>query len=185
MKNRYNKTNELLILKALKFFVENPYEEIYLREFGRKLKISPNSSQRFLNLFLEQNLIKESRRANLRYFKANIDSIVFRQIKIIFSLKKLEDSGLIDYLRDKFFQVVLFGSAAKGLDDDKSDIDLVCIGIKKTLDLFEFEKKLNKEISIHFFSLVDWKKQKEKNKAFYQDVISYGINLIGELPIID
>ena len=183
MKKRHS--NPILILDAMKFFAENPYREVYLREFGRENKISPNTAQRFLDLFLKNGFIKEFRRANLRYFQANLDSISFRQIKISFSLKELEDSGLIDYLKEKYPQVILFGSVAKGLDDNKSDIDLVCIGNKKTLDLFEFEKRLKKEINFHVFNLSDWKKEKEKNKAYYQEVISTGINLIGEIPIID
>jgi predicted nucleotidyltransferase len=183
MKKRYKES--VLILNSLRFFVENPYKEVYLREFGREIKISPNTAQRFLNLFLKEGFVKESRKANLRYFQANLDSISFRHIKIVFSLKELEGSGIVDYLKEKFPQVVLFGSVAKGLDDNKSDIDLVCIGIDKKLDLFEFQKKLKKEISVHVFSMSEWKKQKEKNRAFYQEVISLGINLIGEIPIID
>lgn len=181
MKNRYN----FPILNALNFFIENPYEEIHLREFARRLKISANSAQRFLKIFLDENLIKEERRANLRYFKANIDSIVFRNIKITFSLKELEDSGLIKLLKENYSNVVLFGSVAKGTDDKNSDIDLVCIGLNKKIDLFPFQKKLSKEINTHIFTLAQWKEQKKENKAFYQEVISTGIKLIGEIPILN
>lgn len=176
---------DILILKCLKFFFENPYEKIHLRGFARKMKISLNTSQRFLNLFLEQNFISESREANLRYFKANFNSLSFRYLKIAFSLKELENSKLIDYLAEKFLQVILFGSVAKGTDDANSDIDIVCIGIKKELDLFKFNKKLKKEIAVHQFTISEWKKQKQENKAFYQDIISTGINLIGEMPILE
>jgi len=181
MKKTHN--NNLRVLKALNFFVENPYDEIYLREFGRKLKISVNSAQRFLNLLLKQKFIVEYRRANLRCFKANLNSIVFRSIKIVFSLRDIEDSSLIDFLKEnKFSQVVLFGSIAKGLGDSRSDIDLVCIGMKK-VNISKFEKKLNRKINAHFFSLSEWNKTKSSNKAFYQDVIVDGISLIGRLPI--
>lgn len=189
MKKRYNNRDgffeDILILKCLKFFFENPYEKIHLREFSRKMKVSLNTSQRFLNLFLRQDFVQESREANLRYFKANLNSLTFKHLKIAFSLKELEKSGLNSYLAERFSQVVLFGSIAKGINDANSDIDLVCIGIKKELDLFEFNKKLKKEINVHFFNITSWRKQKQENKAFYQDVISTGINLIGEMPIID
>ncbi|MEK6913705.1 MAG: nucleotidyltransferase domain-containing protein [Nanoarchaeota archaeon] len=188
MKKGYNTSDffeDILILKCLGFFFKNPYEKIHLREFSRKMKISLNTSQRFLNLFLEQGFIQESREANLRYFKANLNSLTFKYLKIAFSLKELESSGLIDYLTNKFIQIVLFGSIAKGEDDINSDVDLVCIGLKKELDLFEFSKKLKKEINVHFFNPAQWKKQKQENKAFYQDVISTGINLIGEMPIVE
>lgn len=181
MKKGYN----LLVLKALNFFIENPYEEIHLREFSRQLKISLNSAQRFLDLFLREKFIHEFRRANLRYFKSNLDSIVFRNIKLTSSLKLLEDSGLVKYLEKKFSQIILFGSLARGLDNLESDIDILCIGKKQELEIYEFEKKLKKEINIHTFSLTQWKKQKLENKAFYQQIISTGVSLIGEIPILD
>jgi predicted nucleotidyltransferase len=186
MKNRYNiKIQEdFLVLKALGFFVENPYSEIYLREFGRKMEISPNSAQRFLNLFLKQGFIIEFWKGNLRYFKANLNSIVFRNIKITFSLKRLEDSGLIMNLKENFSNVVLFGSISKGTDDIGSDVDILCIGIKKGMDFSEFEKKLEREINPHIFTLARWKEQKKENKAFYQNVLT-GINLVGEMPLVD
>jgi len=182
MTNRYN----LLVLEALRFFIENPYEEIHLRGFSRRLNMSINSAQRFLNLFLKERLIKDERRVNLRYFKANIDSIVFRNIKIVFSLKKIENSGLIDMLRGMVNSVVVFGSVAKGLDDPGSDVDFLIIGKDKEKGrgvCFSWEKKFDRECNFHIFTLEEWKKQKRENKAFYQEIISTGINLIGEIPI--
>ena len=174
----------LPILNALEFFIENPNEEIHLREFARRAEISVNSAQRFLKIFLENNFIQDFRKVNLRYFKANLDSIVFRNIKLIFSLKKIEKSGLLEFLKKDFIYVVLFGSVAKGLDDKTSDLDLVCIGkFKKQLDLHSFEKKIGKEINVQIFDLEKWRNCKTKNKAFYQDVISTGINLVGEMPV--
>lgn len=176
---RYN----ILILKALEFFIQNPNEEIHLRGFSRLVNISINSAQRFLNIFLNENLIKERRIANLRYFKANLDSIVFRNIKITYSLKKIEDSGLIDFLRRDFSHAVLFGSVAKGLDDKKSDIDIICIGKGSKPDIYDFQRKFGRELNIQTFGFEKWEKTKKENKAFYQDVISTGINLIGEMPV--
>ncbi|MBU0894762.1 MAG: nucleotidyltransferase domain-containing protein [Nanoarchaeota archaeon] len=184
MKKEYN----ILILKALRFFIENPYEEIHLREFSRKLKISVNSAQRFLDFFLKERLINEERKANLRSFKANIDSIVFRNLKIVFSLKKIEDSGIVNLLRNRVFNFVLFGSIAKGTDSAESDIDLLVLcrdreEIRKICS--DFHKKFNREVNFHIFNVNQWKNQKKLNKAFYQEVISTGINLIGETPILD
>ena len=117
MKKRHNNPKEgfnLLVFKALKFFIENPYEEIHLRGFSRKLRISPNTAQRFLSLFFKENLINEERKANLRYFKANHENLVFRHIKKSYSMKLLTDSGLLEYLKEnKFSNIVLFGRLAE------------------------------------------------------------------------
>ncbi len=184
MINRYN----LPLLKSLGFFVDNPYEEIHLREFSRRLNISVNTAQRFLGVFLEENLIKDERKANLRYFKANLDSIVFRNIKITFSLRDLEKTEIINSLKKEVSHLVLFGSVAEGRDDINSDIDLIVVSsnkkkISKLID--NSQKKLNRELNVHIFSWVEWKKKFRENKAFYREVIIRGINLIGDLPIIE
>jgi predicted nucleotidyltransferase len=175
--------NEILVLKCLGYFIENPYDKIYLREFSRKMKISPNSAQRFLNLFLREGFILEERIANLRYFKSNIDSIVFRQIKKTFFVKRIIDSGLVGALGKVSSSIVLFGSCAKGLNDNSSDIDLVIISKekKKVIEIVsKFQKNFSQEISAYVFKSLEWKKQKINNKAFYQDVISEGIVLFGD-----
>jgi len=188
MKKGYNKCEgyNLLALKALGLFLKNPHKEFYLREFARESGISLNSSQRFLGLFLREGLIKEERKANLRYFKADTENLVFREIKRTFSIRELVKSGLVDYLREQgCSNAVLFGSVAKGLDDAKSDIDILVIKTGgKIRGIERFYLKLRREPNIHIFSLSEWKKQARENKAFYQDVISTGINLIGEMPLV-
>jgi len=183
-KDNYN----LEILRALIYFLENPYKEVYLREFSRKLKISPNTAQRFLNLFLKENLLIESKKANLRYFKANLENPVFRHIKITYSLKKLENSGLIKVLEEISSHILIFGSIAEGKDDEKSDIDLLVISqnrLKIKEKILDFQTKISREISPHVFSWQEWKKQAKLNKAFYQDIIIKGINLVGEKPVVE
>jgi predicted nucleotidyltransferase len=180
-KDRFN----LLVFEALKFFIENPYDEVYLREFAKKVNVNPNTAQRFLNLFLGEELIKEEKKANLRYFKANLENPVLRHIKKTYSIKKIIDSKLVDYLKEQgFSSIILYGSVAKGEDDRRSDIDMLCIGNKKKLELSEVYSKLEKEMNVSAFSFAEWKKQKKENKAFYDEIILHGINLYGEIPLI-
>ncbi|MEK6908865.1 MAG: nucleotidyltransferase domain-containing protein [Nanoarchaeota archaeon] len=184
---KYNiDSGEVLVLIALKWFVENPYDEIYIREFSRVLKISPNSAQRFLNLFLRNRWINEIKRGNLRCFKSNLESVVFRQLKIIFSLNGIENSGMIDYFKESgVSNLIVFGSVAKGLDDPKSDLDILIVSVNKKMDFRKFEEKIGKEIQAYIFTWAEWKKQALNNKAFYQDVIKDGIALIGDKPLVD
>jgi predicted nucleotidyltransferase len=184
MKNRDNP----LVLNALKFFTKNPYEKVYVREFARKLSISPNTANRFLNYFLENNLLQEEKIANLRYFKANLKSQTFRQIKKTINIHEIESTNILDQLNPFCFNLVLFGSCANGTDDSTSDFDFLIISKKKQeiREIFsKNEKKFSKEISLHIFTPLEWKEQKNKNKAFYQDIVSTGINLIGQMPLLN
>ncbi len=178
---------EMLFLKTASYFLENPYKEIYLRGLARKLKISPFAVKKYTSILLKENLIVEERKANLRYFKANSTNGFYRQIKISFNIQKILKSKLPDFIQKNIpalSSIVLFGSIAKGTDDEKSDVDLLIIGKDKTISLDNFEKVLGKTINIHILLWSEWKKNYKNNRAFYYDIIAHGIPLYGELPII-
>ena len=179
------KEDNILVLKGIRYFLENPHSEVYLREYSRILEISPNTAQRFLELFLKEKLITDERKANLRYFKANTENIVYRQLKIALSMKEFNDAGIVKYLeKTGVISAVLYGSVAKGLDDKESDIDLLIISNKKNkLNFNECEKRLGREITSQEYTLGEWEKIKSSNKAYYQEVMSTGITLIGEKPL--
>ena len=177
---------ELIFLKVVKYFLEKPYEEIYLRKLARELQLSPFAVKKYADLLIKEDVIKEERKANLRYFRANVNNLFFKHLKIAFSINLILNSGLLNFLKENLANVssiVLFGSMAKGEDDKNSDVDALIIGKEKHLDLKKFEEKIGKDITLYIFSWSEWNQQAIKNKAFYSDVISYGIPLYGELPL--
>lgn len=177
---------ENILLEIVSFFIKHSYEEFYLRELSRKLKISVFATKKYLDSLVNENFITEEKKANLRYFKANKASLFFKYSKIAFNLRRLEQVKLIEFIISKIntSSIVLFGSMAKGDDEEKSDIDLIIIGNSKYINLSEIEKKLGQKINEHLFRWNEWKQAINKNKAFYYDVLSYGIPLYGEIPIV-
>jgi predicted nucleotidyltransferase len=181
---------DLIVIRMAEFFFENPYQDFYLRELAKKLKISPFATKKYADLLIKESLIKEERKANLRYFRANMNSLFFRQLKIAFSMRALAESGLMEFLKENLqavSSITLFGSMAKGEDDQDSDVDLLIIGKvgkDRPLDTSGFEDKIGKRITTHVFSWSEWNRQATGNKAFYSDVISHGMPLYGERPIV-
>jgi len=174
-------------LKILWFFIDNPYEEVYLRELAKKLSLSVFAIKKYVDILVDEKLVLEYRRANLRYFKGNMNSLFFKSLKTSFNIQSIEKSGLIGFIKEEMVNVtsiVLFGSMAKGENDKDSDIDILIIGKEKNLAVSEFGKKMGREITLHVFSWSDWNKQAKENKAFYYDIITQGIPLHGELPIV-
>ncbi|MBU4308308.1 MAG: nucleotidyltransferase domain-containing protein [Nanoarchaeota archaeon] len=93
----------------------------------------------------------------------------------------LYESRLIDYLK-KFYEepksIILFGSYSKGLDTEKSDIDICVITDKNDLpDLTIFEKKLNRKINIINSNINNMKKE-FKNSLINGNVLEGYIELI-------
>ena len=52
------------------------------------------------------------------------------------------------------------------------------------LALDKFEENVNRKITIHIFSWSEWNKKAKEDVAFYYEVVNYGVNLYGELPLI-
>lgn len=178
---------DLKLLKALKFFLKNPYTEVYLRELAKKLALSPYATKKYVDLLVEQGLIKEERKANLRYFKANTNNLFFKHLKISFSINIILQSGLVEFLTEQIpnaSSIVLFGSMAKGEDDEESDADILVIGKEKNLDLSKMEEKIGKEINLHIFSWSKWNKKSRQDEPFYYEIVGYGIVLHGEMPLV-
>ncbi|MEK6855159.1 MAG: nucleotidyltransferase domain-containing protein [Nanoarchaeota archaeon] len=177
---------ELKFIKFVEFFIINPYKEVYIRELAKKLKISPFATKKYADVLVKEGLILEEKRANLRYLKANVKNLFYKHSKITYSIRHLLKSELIEFLKRNIANltsITLFGSLAKGEDNEESDIDLLIIGKEKRLNLSEFENKLNKEITLHFFSWSEWNSKAKEDHPFYYEIINHGIPLYGELPL--
>ncbi|MBI3334379.1 nucleotidyltransferase domain-containing protein [Candidatus Pacearchaeota archaeon] len=178
---------ERLFLKTIKYFLEKPYEETYLRELAKKLKISPFAAKKYASILLKENLITEERKGNLRYFKASTNNLFYKHLKISLNIKRILDSGLIGFIQDNIVatsSIILFGSVAKGEDNEKSDIDILIIGKDHNINFRDFEKRLGRTINTHIMMWNEWKKDYKSNRAFYYDIIAYGIPLYGGLPLV-
>jgi len=156
---------EFKFIEFTKFFLENPYQEVYLREIAKKLGISPFAAKKYADRLVKERMLVEEKRANLRYLKLNMDNISVRYLKVSLNLKRIYDAGLVGYVRKKIdgvSSIVLFGSTARGEDGKDGDIDLVVIGQSKHLGYYEIEKKIGKSIEMYAFSWKNWKKTGER-----------------------
>ncbi len=177
---------EFKLIKFTEFFLKNPYKEGYIRELAKKLKISPFAIKKYADVLVKEGLILDEKRANLRYLKANINGLFYKHLKIAYGIKQLSNSGLVDFLKENIVNItsiVLFGSIAKGEDNEESDVDILIIGKEKQLTLNKFENRLNKKITIHFFSWSEWNNKSKEDHPFYYEIINSGIPLYGELPL--
>ncbi len=137
---------------------------------------------------MEENLLLEKRYGRMRLVKANVESAFFRYLKLAFTIRKMERSGMLDFLKKNIpavSSIVLYGSAARGMDSIESDIDILAIGGRKRLNLSEFEEKVNRRVQLIVMSWGEWKKTYRENRAFYTEVITRGVPLFGDLPVIE
>lgn len=140
------------IINKLKPFIEDCYKELGVREYSRATKISPPSASKLLKEFESQGILKK--RADRRYllFRANKESLVLKDISIIYWKEKLKK--IIEQLNSKFYNptIVFFGSLTKLETNENSDIDFVIFTkIKKDVNLNEYERDLKRKIQLFKF----------------------------------
>lgn len=173
--------------KLLKFFIREPEREFHIRELARTLKKSPTTLSKYLKKYALQKLLISSKKLNYLLFKANTDSRQFKQLKLNYNLNALQESGLIEYLEEKFNQpetIVLFGSYSKAEDNKNSDIDLLIVSSKKQeINLEKFEKRLERKIQLFVHSKEDLKILKNKNKELFNNWIN-GIVIYGYFEVL-
>jgi predicted nucleotidyltransferase len=174
--------------KILKYFYENPNEEIYLRELAKKLKISTFSVKKYLDGLVSENMVVEHRKGKMRIFKANTNNLPLRHLKIAYNLSQITKSGLIEHLKEKIpllISIVIYGSVSRGEDTKGSDLDILIIGKNVQLNLSKYKKSLGREITLLIYKPSEWKNKARENRGFYQNVITDGIAVYGNLPLIE
>lgn len=170
----------------LKLFFEDPQREFHLREFARIQKISPTTAGKFLeNLRKDNYLLKRKERGHLLY-RANTDSVEYKNLKVFYNISKINDSGLVDFLVEYFNYpeaIVLFGSYAKAENTPKSDIDIFVLSeFKKESDVSRFEKALKCKIQLFSANRTKFNQMAKESKELLNNILN-GRILYGYLEV--
>ncbi|MBI4176109.1 MAG: nucleotidyltransferase domain-containing protein [Candidatus Aenigmarchaeota archaeon] len=139
-------------LDTLKVFLEDPEGEFSVREVARKVGISPATASKQLKGFAREGILKWRGERMLNLYRANMEGDSYTDIKIYYNIRKIRETGLLDALNRFYLKpaVVLFGSAASGLDTGTSDFDLLVISEKTEQfpGLDAFEKKIRRRLQV-------------------------------------
>jgi predicted nucleotidyltransferase/predicted DNA-binding protein (UPF0251 family) len=133
-------------------------EKLSQRDIAKELKVSPTAVANSVKNLIGKNLIKLERTKTINFISFNRDNPKALELKRVENLKQFYLSELSDFLEEKLAgaTIIIFGSYSRGEDTNTSDIDIAVIGRKdKLIDLKIFEKKLNRQINIHFYD--SWK----------------------------
>ncbi len=175
------------LFKVISALIHYP-KESSVRHLAKKSDVGVATSKRSLDYLFEKDIVKRKVIGKSHLYSLNLENILTRQIKILFSLSQIKESGLIKELKKKFpsiCSIILFGSAAIGKDNPSSDIDILIISYKKVkISPLQAEKKLNREITFLSYTLSEWRQKAKKEKPFYDRVIIDGISLYGEKPVV-
>lgn len=163
--------------KILKLFIKNPTREFQYREINRITKLGSSTVKRSLNILKKKQLIKKEKGNIYDFYIANRENSFFKSVKIFYTLINLNKivNKIVEKTRPNC--IVLFGSAAKGEDFEKSDIDIFIQARRKDLNFSRAEKRLNRKLSFIFESNI-----KKLNKELLNNLAN-GITLYGALEV--
>ena len=133
------------------YFFVNPNAKLRVREIERTLKLSLPSVIRYCKELEKESILTAVKTGNVNFYTANRSSEKYLLEKKLCNIKKIYESGLIEYLKQELSNpaIVLFGSFAKGEDTEESDIDLYIETPSKRKVIFEkFEKLLKRRIQV-------------------------------------
>ncbi len=179
--------NQYAIIRAMQTVLTQPLRKFSLVQLAKESKMAPSAAKYSVEYMLEQGLIKKEVIGRTHQYQADLNNILTRQWKILFSLEQISASKLVEHILKlkNVSSIVLYGSVAIGTDDEKSDIDIVIIAdTKKTSDAFHIPVINGKEVNIHVYTPMEWKKKASVNKVFYENVVLSSISLYGEKPVV-
>ena len=166
-------------------FFKHPNRSYHLRELAALLRLNPVTVKRKLAGPVRAGLLKVSRERRFLLYHANTDSPSFRRLKIEWNINRIHDSGLVDHINDRLNLpvVILFGSWARGENQERSDLDLfVLTESKAEVELSKFEKTLEAPIQLFRYNRRDFETLTRKNKELANNIIN-GRVLAGFLEV--
>ena len=169
-------------IKALRF------KELSVRGLSKEAEIGVGTSKACLDYLYKNKLVKKNIIGRSHYYKFDMDSFLSRHLKILLSLGEINDSNMVEEIisnHPNVSSIILYGSVARGDDDEKSDIDILVVSRKETeIRGLKAEKKLSRELTIISYTLNEWRKKFKDDKVFYDRIIIEGIPLYGEMPMV-
>ena len=173
--------------ELLRLFLTNPDQSFYIQEIGRILGKKPGIFQRTLNNMEKEGILVSEYKANSRYFKANKDYHLYKELKSIV----FKTVGVVGSVKDVLKKVsnvncaFIYGSYAKAKENYLSDIDLVIIGKpdedKLIKEFDSLEEQLKREINYKLYALNEFKNEARKKEPFILEILrDKKIMIIGE-----
>jgi len=160
-------------------------KSFHLNDIVRAASVGTSGVQRELKKLETSGLVNTWRVGNQKHYQANRDSPVFDEIKsIVEKTVGLRQTLLhaIEPLKKKIDLAFIYGSVAKSSDTASSDIDVLIVSDKLSLDnlyrvLLPVENHLGRKINVTLYKKKEFTSKVSSKRGFLAKVLS--------LPIIE
>lgn len=160
--------------KILKFLLLRPGKNCYEREVARGAGISYGSANYVLNRLYKQGFIQKKSEGRMCYYSIDLYSPYIKEFKILNNILLIEP--LIEKLKPHTHKIILYGSWAKGTDNERSDIDLFIVTSNKDevvsiINNYSYSKKVdNRKVQAIINTPVDLLNKNRKEEVYLGQV---------------
>ena len=154
--------------KVLNFFLMHPSTELHVQGLAKKLGINGATSAHYCSSLAKDSILNFKKQANLKLYSLNNNSALAKELKKTAALLFFKEKGIEKIIND-CNSFAIYGSFADGTFDEKSDLDLIVIGKKESInaeELSKFEKLIPWEVSIIAMQYFELEAKKKKKDAF-------------------
>jgi predicted nucleotidyltransferase len=159
------KDNNYLVMGL---FFDNPEKKFHIRQISRLLGLSPPGILKIVKRLKKEGLLVSEKKGMIEEVSASKTDRFFCS-KLCHNLSTLNESGLVDFLKDKYEEpeaIVVFGSYARAEDTSTSDVDIAVVtGLRLSIDFKKFEKRVNRKINLYEVSMNECRKEFINNLA--------------------
>lgn len=164
--------------EVLAYYFTNPQKQHYLRELAAILDVDPGNLSREIKQLTEQGFFNTKIIGTAKIFILNHNHPLYNELKkIIFKTEGIE--GSLKKMLAKFKTIktaFIYGSYARGKEDQYSDIDVMIIGQvdenKLISEVSKLEKKLGREINYIIMSPKEFDKKRKEKNSFLENVLA-------------
>lgn len=150
----------------------------YFGEIVRAAAVGKGAAQRELEKLLEMGLVLRRREGRQVYYRANLDSPVFPEIRSLM----VKTSGVADVLRraigplaDRIAVAFIYGSMAKGVEKAESDVDVMVVGDVSFGEVVEAlgktERALGREVNPSVYPPKEFRRKARAGQRFVKALL--------------
>lgn len=159
----------------LKLFFLNAAKTFYHNEIARKIGASTSTVSKELEILHSLGIITKSKKGNMSLYQINKEGIIYDELRKIFLKYELFDE-IISRELDRFDInfALIFGSFAKGTENENSDIDLLIIGSIPEEHVLEsvsnLEDKTGREINFVRWTQEEFYQKTKEKSSLLQNI---------------
>ncbi|MEJ2182181.1 MAG: winged helix-turn-helix domain-containing protein [Nitrospirota bacterium] len=168
---------------VLSLLLSSPDEMFYVREIAKLLRKNPSGIKRELDNLERMGIVTSEHVANLRYFQANKESPLFRELRSLITKSLGLPGALKAVLRASGVKAAfIYGPYAEGEDADT--VDLMVVGAQDDLvkEFRSIERKFNVKITWIEMEEEEFKRRRKRRDAQLRKILSgKRISLVGRV----